>query len=62
MIEMLFRSNIFAIVGTGLNKKYPRNKVMLWDEHLKKCIGELKLSSKVIGVKLRRDKYLNCFI
>ena len=58
IIEMLFRSNIFAIVGGGKNPKYPRNTLMIWDDFQSKCIAELEFRTAVTGVRLRRDLIL----
>jgi len=55
-VEMLFRCNIFALVGAANNGRFPPNKVIIWDDQRRKDIGELSFRHEVKSVRLRRDK------
>lgn len=32
IVEMIHKTNIFAIVGGGKIPRYPKNKLMIWDD------------------------------
>lgn len=56
IIELLYRTNIIALVGGGKIPKYASNKVVLWDERKEKEISEFRVSYHVQSVKLKKDK------
>ena len=56
MVIMLYRTNILALVGSDNNVDYKRSKVIIWDDHQKKSLSELKFNQDVMNVKLRKDK------
>jgi len=54
-VEMLFRCNLMAIVGGGSNPHSAPHRVLIWDDHVPKEIGELSFRQVVLSVKLRKD-------
>ncbi|KFM74712.1 WD repeat domain phosphoinositide-interacting protein 4, partial [Stegodyphus mimosarum] len=54
--EMLYRTNIIAIVGGGRKQKFAENAVLLWDDLARKFVSEFTFSSPVLSLRLRRDK------
>lgn len=53
---MLYRTNIIALVGTGENTSYPRERLILWDDIAHRPFSELNFKSSVLNVKLRKDR------
>ena len=58
IIEMMYKSNIFGLVGGGKNPKYTPNKVILWDDYQTKVLNEFKLTSSVKNLKIKKDKII----
>ena len=48
-IQMLNRTNISVVVGTGENPKYPVNKLYFWDDKLLRPVGEINLKEKILN-------------
>jgi len=58
MVIMLYRTNILALVGSENNMTNKRNKLIMWDDHNKKLLSELKFNQHIMNVKLRNDKII----
>ena len=56
MVTMLYKTNIFGIVGSDNNKEYKQNQVVIWDDFANKILYKITLNEKVLNLKLRRDK------
>lgn len=54
-VEMLFRCNLMALVGGGADPHTAPHRVLIWDDHESKPIGELSFQQVVLKVKLRKD-------
>lgn len=58
IVEMLNRCNILALVGGGKTPKFTSNKVIIWDDHQSKVVSELRFTSYVRNIKLKKDKLI----
>jgi len=54
--EMLYSTNVFAIIAGGRYPKYSQNTVLIHDAISKKFVMEINCSSAVKAVRLRRNK------
>lgn len=55
-VELLGRSNFLALVGSVGNKRFPSNRVSIWDDSISKAVIELEFKSIVHAVKLTKEK------
>ena len=56
IVEMLYNTNLLALVGGGKKPVHPPHILVLWDEKQGKEVGEIKLKNKIINVKLKENK------
>jgi len=56
--EMLYRTNLVALVGGGVMPKFADNTVLIWDDSIKKFVLEFTFPSPVLAVRLRREKLI----
>lgn len=59
IIEMMYLSNVIALVGGGTNPKYDDNKVILWDDSKCSEMAEILLTFKVYNLRIKNT---NIFI
>ena len=55
---MLFKTNLFGIVGSDNNPDYKQNQVIMWDDSSKKILIKFTLKEKVLNLKIRREKII----
>jgi len=56
LAEMLWRTNLIAVVGSGNRAKFADNTVLIYDDLAKKFVMEVTFASPIKAVRLRRDK------
>ncbi|XP_063979837.1 WD repeat domain phosphoinositide-interacting protein 4-like isoform X2 [Diachasmimorpha longicaudata] len=56
--EMLWRTNLIAVVGGGVRPKFADNTVLIYDDVAKKFVLEITFTSTIKAVRLRRDKLI----
>lgn len=54
--EMLWRTNVIAVVGGGNRAKFADNTVLIYDDISKKFVMDVTFTSPIKAVRLRRDK------
>lgn len=54
--EMLFRTNLFAVVSGGSKPKFVDNVLLIFDDLSKKFILDITFGSSIRAVRLRGDK------
>lgn len=55
-ITMLHRTNYLALVGGGINPRFPTNKLVIWDDLKRKNSLSLEFNKPVLNVLLSRIK------
>uniref|UniRef100_A0ACD5U7G7 Uncharacterized protein n=1 Tax=Avena sativa TaxID=4498 RepID=A0ACD5U7G7_AVESA len=58
IVEMLFRTNIFGVVGEGSDKQHPQNKLTICDDNKSSSIGEFSFRSNIRAIKLSKKYFV----
>lgn len=56
--EMLFRSNLVAMVGGGTSPKYDEKAALIWDDTAKKVVMDVSFNQPVVSIKLKYDRLI----
>ncbi|XP_045211200.2 WD repeat domain phosphoinositide-interacting protein 4-like [Mercenaria mercenaria] len=56
--EMLFRTNIIALVGGGKNPRYDEKAVTIWDDHRGEPIIDITFAQPVQAVRIKKDRLI----
>lgn len=56
-MEMLYMSNLLALVGGGRNPKSPTNRFEIYDDKLSAVVVTIDLRSEIKAICLRRDRF-----
>lgn len=54
--EMLYRTNLVAMVSGGRKQKFADNTVMIYDDLAQKMVLEFTCPTTVLGMRMKRDK------
>ena len=55
VVEMLYKTNFLALMGGGKNPKFNKKQLIIWDDNKNKIISELKFTTSIINIKLKKD-------
>jgi len=58
IIEMLYNTNMVAMVAGGRKPKFADNTLMIYDDAAGKMVLEITLSSPILSVRMKRDKII----
>ena len=53
--EMVNKTNVMALVGGGDSPKWPKNKLIIWDDQKQSVIGELTFQGQIESVKINEE-------
>lgn len=57
-MELLYRTNLLALVGGGRSPQYPRNRCIIWDNQTRRLVADIEFVDEVMAVRMRRDRII----